>query len=699
MNSWESILLILSSAILTILSFIALFGKTGRFARFIFFFGGLIFAWFFFRIDSINPQAGFEVLAFPIDIDVALSVLPFIWLLFSLVFARQDFRASISRNQIWLLLTGSMALLFIILGSNYPFLFIKENEIGTSSILATRVGQWYFLYLIIAAALTMINIESTYRSSWGIYRRKLRPPILVIGLMLIAILVSASLVLLTGEISRLFLTVLACLAALASIFIAIYFLNYGIQQSGVYIRQQAIYSSVAIIIIGFYLVLAGAIGKVIQIIGGDVRLFISVLGALIAFFALLALVLSSSIKERLIGSLNKTFMPGQLDFEAELSSFSEDIAILLDPEELTRRLLELFKDRLGIGRLYVFYAEQNQNELRMHYPKDHHSAEELKIDIYGLFAEWLFRHGEAMVVNDLRDRLASGQYEVPELERLSELEIEITLPLIAKQKLVGILFLGPKANKQPFVHREIQFISSIGHQFSLALFSARLSEELLAAKQIESFHKFTAFVMHDLKNSVSMLSMLLQNYEKNMDNPEFQKSAMTTINGAVTRIQGIIQKLRGGESEDSFRISDCDLNKIVLSLEDRLGLTNQSGVEYLKELGQVGTVKGDPEKLGEVIRNLVINALEAMPDGGKLIINTYENSDKIVLQVEDTGQGMSPEFISKKLFRPFSTSKQKGLGIGLYQSKEWIEKMDAKMLVKSDLGVGTIFSLHFNKQG
>jgi putative PEP-CTERM system histidine kinase len=335
----------------------------------------------------------------------------------------------------------------------------------------------------------------------------------------------------------------------------------------------------------------------------------------------------------------------------------------------------------------------------MHYPKEHQLANELKIPADGIFAEWLFRHGEAMVVDDLKERLASAREEVQELEKLSELEIAITLPLIAKQKLVGILFLGPKANKEPFGHREIQFISSIGHQFSLALFSARLAEELLAAKQIESFHKFTAFVMHDLKNSVSMLSMLLQNYENNRDNPEFQKSVMATINGAVTRIQGIIQKLRGGETGEGFRISDCNLNQIVLGLEDKLGLKDQSGIEYISELGQIGKIRGDPEKLTEVIRNLVINALEAMPDGGKLIINTYEADDKIILQVEDTGEGMSSEFMAKKLFKPFSTSKKKGLGIGLYQSREFIERMGAKMVVKSDPGIGTTFSLQFKKRG
>jgi hypothetical protein len=301
-------------------------------------------------------------------------------------------------------------------------------------------------------------------------------------------------------------------------------------------------------------------------------------------------------------------------------------------------------------------------------------------------------------MDDLAERLTTEGEKVEELEKLQKLDIDITLPLIAKQRLVGILFLGSKANKEPFMHREIQFISSIGHQFSLALFSARLSEELLDARQIESFHKFTTFIMHDLKNSVSMLSMLLQNYESNMDNPEFQKSAMTTINGAVNRMQRVMAKLKGGAEAETFAVSDCNLNEIVLSLETKLGLNENKKIEYIEELNDIGSVRADPDKISEVVRNLMINAMEAMSDGGRLVINTSEENDKVVLRVSDTGVGMSAEFISKKLFKPFATTKKKGLGIGLFQSKDWVEKMRGKMLVKSVQGEGTTFRIEFPAQ-
>ncbi|NIT51188.1 MAG: PEP-CTERM system histidine kinase PrsK [candidate division Zixibacteria bacterium] len=698
MYLWESAVLLSSSIVLLISSLVALLGRTTILSRGIFFIGGVLFAWLFFRFYIIYPEPDFENLPFPIDLNIIMALLPFVWLLFSMVFAREDYRASLRRGKLWLSFAGLLALALTIAGAVRPLLILAGDYPAPHEIMVTRIGQWYFLYLIVIAAMVMINFENTYRSSWGIYRRKLRPPILILGLMLILLLFSSSLVLLSGTINRLTFPLLGVLSALAAVMIALYFLRYEPQQSGVYVRRHAIYSSIAIIIIGFYLILAGAIGKIIQVIGGDIKLFASVLGALVAFVILLVLVLSRSIKERIKGTVEKTLHPGQIDFEEELASFSEDVAIMLDPEELTSKILELFKERLGIGKLYLFYTDPNQEHLTMTYPRDHELSEEIRIHSDGTVASWLFRHGEAMVMDDFVERLSGGGEEPEELEQLQELGVAITLPLIAKQRLVGILFLGPKADNETFTHREIQFISSIGHQFSLALFSSRLSEELLHARQIESFHKFTTFIMHDLKNSISMLSMLLQNYEANIDNTEFQKSAMTTINGAVNRMQRIMDKLKSGEKAETFAIMDCNPNEIVLSLESKLGLNDIGNVEYKKDLKDVGSIKADPDKLSEVIRNLIINALEAMPEGGKLEIATLRTDDRVIIQVSDTGLGMSSDFISSKLFKPFATTKKKGLGIGLFQSKDWVEKMHGKMIVKSTQGEGTSLSVEFPAQ-
>lgn len=693
MHLWEEIFLIGSSLLIVLCAVGAQFGRGGRAGRLVFLLSAVALGWFFFRFQSAWPERVYEYYLFPHDVNLALSAIPLLWLAFSLVFAREDYKASISRYRIGLALAILTALFFVAMSLKYHFFVLEKHDDGGVHIFLSRLGQYFLLYLIVISAMTMINFESTYRAGLGIYRRKLQGAVLSQAFLLVMTLISCSLVLLGGEINRQYIAVFSLLTAFSFGLIMVYFLRYESQQSGVFVRTQAAYSSIGIIVIGFYLVLAGAIGKIIQLIGGDVRLFVSVLAAMLVFLALLALLLSRSIKERIKTAVDRTFYSGQLDFEEDLAGFSEDIATIFDPEELTEKILALLRDRVGIGKLYLFYTDTNQNALVMISPRHDDTFEDFTIPVNGYFADWIYRHGEAIITEELKRRISREQHHLRELEVIEKRDIAIALPLIAKRRLVGLMFLGPKASNQPFQHQEIQFISSIGHQFALALFSARLSEELMAARQIESFHKFTAFVLHDLKNSVSMLSMLLQNYEANMDNPEFQKSAMTTIHGAVKRMQRVIEKLQTGDREERFSFCDCNLSKIILSLEKRLELADIDNVEYEHSLDMDKPVNCDPDKLEEVLRNLVLNALEAMKNGGRLSLRTFEQDNRAVLEVSDTGEGMSPEFVSKKLFKPFSTTKKKGLGIGLFQSREWIEKMNGKIVVKSNPGQGTTFSL------
>jgi signal transduction histidine kinase len=115
------------------------------------------------------------------------------------------------------------------------------------------------------------------------------------------------------------------------------------------------------------------------------------------------------------------------------------------------------------------------------------------------------------------------------------------------------------------------------------------------------------------------------------------------------------------------------------------------------DLAEPSIVKGNQEKLKSIINNLIINALEAMPTGGELTLRSSVDGDYALLHVEDTGVGMTPEFMREKLFRPFQTSKPSGLGIGLYQSKELVEQMEGELLVESAVGKGTSFKLRLKK--
>jgi len=238
-------------------------------------------------------------------------------------------------------------------------------------------------------------------------------------------------------------------------------------------------------------------------------------------------------------------------------------------------------------------------------------------------------------------------------------------------------------------------LETIGDHSAMAILNARLNQSLVASKQLESFHKLSSFIIHDLKNSVSTLSLLVRNANLHLREPDFQQSMLRTVVQAVEKMNSLMGKLKTVSQEGKINQGPVDLNSLVEGILSRLKLEERKGIAVEKHLNGIPLVKGDPDLLEKVILNLVLNGLEAMPQGGRLRLSTTTPSQKGIaeLRVSDTGEGMSETFIRNSLFKPFQTSKRKGLGLGLYQSKEIVEAHGGRIEVESKRGEGTTFTI------
>jgi hypothetical protein len=200
-----------------------------------------------------------------------------------------------------------------------------------------------------------------------------------------------------------------------------------------------------------------------------------------------------------------------------------------------------------------------------------------------------------------------------------------------------------------------------------------------------------------VKNLISMLSMILQNAEKKFDDPRFQQMTMETLRGAQERMKRLISRLTSPTRPADSPLSDCDLRQIALDLADEMKLSGQKKIIANLDLAELPAVRGNAERLKSVLSNLIINAIEAMPNGGELRLSGAADDRSVMLSVRDTGIGIAPDFLRDKLFRPFQTSKASGLGIGLFQSRELIEQMEGELTVSSVVGEGTCFKMRLKR--
>jgi signal transduction histidine kinase len=161
------------------------------------------------------------------------------------------------------------------------------------------------------------------------------------------------------------------------------------------------------------------------------------------------------------------------------------------------------------------------------------------------------------------------------------------------------------------------------------------------------------------------------------------------ISKTVDHINHLIERLSLLRRELAIQPTESDLNEVVS--QALVGWEKTSDVDLVKDLHALPKVSLDREQMLKVVTNLVLNATEAVSGKGRVRVETNQRNGWVVLAVADNGCGISAEFLARSLFRPFQTTKKKGLGIGMFQSKMIVEAHGGRIEVESEQGKGSTF--------
>ena len=267
----------------------------------------------------------------------------------------------------------------------------------------------------------------------------------------------------------------------------------------------------------------------------------------------------------------------------------------------------------------------------------------------------------------------------------------IAYPLKAKNTVWGFVVL--EKTEGIFAKDELQTLFTFLDEVNLITESSLLTKVLLESRQLDSFNKLTSVLLHDLKGAIAQLSLSLQNAEKNYSNPQFREDFLATISDSIKKLHKLTERI--GERPDFLKLVPYRISQLLREVVDELGLRRYKGIRLQESYEEISPILVDPQNIKRVFHNIIINALEAMPEGGLLQIRTYkkESAASVCVDVEDSGVGMTRDFVENHLFKPFRSTKQRGLGIALYSSKEIINLHGGKIFVKSYPGKGTKFTI------
>jgi putative PEP-CTERM system histidine kinase len=178
---------------------------------------------------------------------------------------------------------------------------------------------------------------------------------------------------------------------------------------------------------------------------------------------------------------------------------------------------------------------------------------------------------------------------------------------------------------------------------------------------------------------------MLRNAERHRDNPEFQQDMLMTVEHSVERMRQLMMQLREGATPPG---TACGVQ-----LADIIDRVRQSKMKQGRTVEMMTSehlaTRGHAERLERVIGHLVQNALDATDEDGRVWVSLTRRGDRAIVEVGDTGQGMTEEFVRDRLFKPFQSTKQAGMGIGAYESAQYIREIGGELQVVSQEDLGT----------
>ena len=263
------------------------------------------------------------------------------------------------------------------------------------------------------------------------------------------------------------------------------------------------------------------------------------------------------------------------------------------------------------------------------------------------------------------------------------------VPLIHQQRLIGIVVLAPPDYRRALDWEDFDLLRTAGGQAASSLAEAQSQDALANAQRFEEFNRRFAFILHDIKNLVSQLSLLSRNAERHADNPEFRTDMVATLRSSVDKMNELLTRLSPQAPASVQSVEAQPLRPIVSSAiaakrRDRdVRLLGAAGVEAVV----------DAAALEQALGHLLHNAVDASPDDQPVTVRIAPAGSEVTIAVSDHGCGMDSDFIRNRLFQPFVSTKQGGFGIGTFEARSLIAAMGGRIAVDSRQGRGTTFTI------
>ena len=547
----------------------------------------------------------------------------------------------------------------------------------------TRASQFAFLGMAIFG---LVLLEQLFRNATTDSRWNLKPIGIAIGATFAFDLYFHSNTILFNLVDEEAFAVRGFAYALVVPLVVLSIVRARSRKLAVSLSQNAAFHTTTLFTAGLYLMAVSAAGYYVRYLGGSWGGALQLGLLFVSLVLLMLMVFSGTTRAKLRVLVGKNFFRYRYDYREEWLKFTKALSAEDASQPVGQRVIRGLADMVEspAGTLWLHDLPGGKLSQRARWNLPVCVATE---DASGSLVSFLQASG--WVLNLEEYRYLPGRYEGLELPSwLAELpNAWLVVPLTTATEMVGFVVLTTSRTKIDVNWEINDLLRTAGSQAASYLAQMQATEALLEARKFESFNRMSAFVVHDLKNIVTQLSLMVKNAERHAENVEFQRDMLLTVRHSVERMKQLMLQLREGvtPADGSY---GTDLDAVI----GRIQAAKSTQVPILDiEVREPLVTRGQEERIERVIGHLVQNALDATPPEGRVWITVGRSKGMALVEVGDTGQGMSAEFIRDRLFKPFQTTKQAGMGIGAYESYQYIRELGGDIEVESTENMGTRF--------
>jgi len=452
---------------------------------------------------------------------------------------------------------------------------------------------------------------------------------------------------------------------------------------GLLLSRQIMFRSAALLGSALYLLAMAASAWYLRYVGGAWGTLMQLACLCGAALLLSAVLFSGTMRARLKIFISKHFYQGRYDYREEWRHFTR--ALAEDAGALSERAIQavagLVESPAGTLWLrrgddgYQAAAGWNMTPPALEEPAD------------GAMCRFLQARNWVIELPEWRSHPARyGALALPAWLTAAP-DLWLVVPLTLERDLFGFICLAPPRTAVQLNWEVRDVLKIAGSQAASYLAHRASADSLAVARQFESFNRMSTFIVHDLKNLVSQLSLLLVNAERHRANPAFPDDMLETLSHSLGKMKHLLLKLRRDDAPDVA--APLLLEQLLArAVQARAGCAPRPTLE----LGAAGlTVLANWQRLERVIGHLIQNAVEATPRGGSVTVRLHRSETAAIVELSDTGHGMTEQFMRERLFKPFESTKTAGMGIGVFESREYLREIGGQLDVVSAPSLGTTF--------